>query len=59
MKGLLHTHVGSKVSNLLIVWSVKENPEKLVVVEGVGPHRMLDDMQRRRKTFGVGLRSSG
>jgi mRNA-degrading endonuclease RelE of RelBE toxin-antitoxin system len=58
MSGLLHDHVGSHSSNLLVVWSVKEL-EKLVVIEGVGPHSMVDDMQRRRKTFGIGLNFEG
>lgn len=36
MKGLLHTHAGSRVSNVLVIWSIKEKPKKLVVIEGVG-----------------------
>lgn len=53
MKGLLHDHVGSHSSNVLVVWSVDEN-EKLVVVEGVGSHNKMEDLQSRRKRLGYG-----
>lgn len=53
MKGLLHTHAGSRVSNVLVIWSVQEKPKKQVIIEGVGSHRMLADMQRRRRAFGI------
>jgi len=53
LKGLLHTHARGSASNLLIIWSVKENVEKLVIIEGVGSHKMLEKMQLRRTTFGT------
>lgn len=49
MVGLLHDHIGSRHSNVLVVWSVDE-AKKLVVVEGVGAHSVVDDIQRYRKT---------
>jgi mRNA-degrading endonuclease RelE of RelBE toxin-antitoxin system len=53
MQGLLHTHARGSASDLLVIWSVQDNPEKQIVVEGVGHHKMLDKMQLRRTTFNI------
>ena len=50
LKGLLHTHARGSASNLLVVWSTRENLEK-IIVEGVGPHKILEWLMRRRKSF--------
>ena len=47
LKGLLHAHVRGKSSNLLVVWSYLEEPGK-IVVEAVGPHKVIDWLERRR-----------
>jgi mRNA-degrading endonuclease RelE of RelBE toxin-antitoxin system len=52
LKGLLHTHARGSASNLLIVWSTEEKPEKTVVIEGVGDHKVLDFLAQRRRAFG-------
>ncbi len=51
LKGLLHTHARGSSSNLMVIWSVQEEPEKRVILEGVGSHKMLDKIQLRRTTF--------
>ena len=51
MRDLLHDHIGSHASNVLVVWSVDE-AKKLVVLEGVGSHHMMEKLQSQRKRLG-------
>ena len=54
MKGLLHDHVGSRSSNVLVVWSIDE-PNKRIFIEAVGSHNNVQDLQNRRKRIGYGF----
>ena len=49
LKGLLHTHARGSASNLLVVWSKQENLKKKIIIEGVGPHKIIDWLIKRRK----------
>lgn len=49
LKGLLHTHARGSASNVLVVWSTQQTPKKRIIIEGVGSHKMLDWLRRRRK----------
>lgn len=49
LKGLLHTHARGSASNVLVVWSTQQSPKCTVIIEGVGPHKILDWLIRRRK----------
>lgn len=54
MQGLRHDHIGSNASNVLVVWSVDEK-KNLVIVEGVGSHHMMENLQNQRKRIGYGF----
>ena len=49
LKGLLHTHARGSSSNILVIWSTEEKPKKRIIIEGVGPHKIIDWLKRRRK----------
>lgn len=48
LKGLLHTHVRGRSSNLLVIWSHEENPKK-ITIEAVGPHKIIAWLERQKK----------
>ena len=48
LDGLLHTHASGKSSNLLVIWSYDDNPKR-IVIEGVGPHKVIDWLARQKK----------
>lgn len=52
LKGLLHTHARGSASNLLVVWSKQDNPKK-ITVEGVGSHKILKWLTKRRKLLDI------
>lgn len=47
LKGLLHTHARGKSSNLIIIWSVEKKFKK-IIVEAVGPHKIIEWLTRRK-----------
>jgi len=48
LKGLLHTHARGSASNLLVIWSKQDNPKK-IIIEGVGSHKIIDWLTKRRR----------
>jgi len=49
LKGLFHTHARGSASNVLVIWSKQKDPIKKIIIEGVGRHKILNWLTKRRK----------